>query len=155
MARSRRPGRKRQTLGDASHDPATRLAVGTPDLGAGYPSAHTAAERQWQHRAEQPVLPSKGGRLDQPQFLPFQPQQPQRSLVAVDDEQLADADLTVERHLLLGVVAGALDLNEEVGTTAEVGVAIDRPAVFQDHEKVGDAMVVFHPFRRSLTLAPG
>ena len=68
------------------------LAVGAPHLRSGRSLPHrTKGERQ--HFADQPLLAFSFGRADKHKFVSVVAQQAQRPLVAVDDEQLADADL--------------------------------------------------------------
>jgi hypothetical protein len=96
--------------------------------------------------ADEPLLAFDRGRLDLEQVLAIMPQEPQGAFIAMDDEQLTDADLAVEGHFILGVISRALDLNEEIRTAKEVCAAIDGSAVVQDNDDVGNAVIVFPPF---------
>src|SRR5262249_32413786 len=70
--------------------------------------------------------------------------------ITVNDEQLTNADLAVERDLCVGVVAGALDLRQEIRSSHPVCSAINRLTVVQDHDHVGIAIVVL-PARLPVT----
>ncbi len=122
--------------------PASGSAVGAADLGARSALARDAPEGQRKHLADQPLLAIEGGRLDLHQVLAIVAQQAESALVAVDDEQFADADLAVEGDLFLRVVARAFDLHQEVRAAEDVRAAIDGPAVLQDDDDVRDAVVL-------------
>src|SRR5262245_2519281 len=97
----------------ASNRPLSGLSVGPPDRGS-RPSAHRhPAERERQDGAAQPKLSAEFGRLNFDEFLTAKPQKRQFPAVALNDQDFADADLSVEGEFLLRIIAGTFDLDKK------------------------------------------
>src|SRR5262249_58500472 len=81
--------------------------------------------------------------LDEDEVLAVVAEQAESALVTVDDEQLADADLAVKRHLLFRIIARALNLHQEVRAAEQVSPASDRPTVLEGGDDVRGSVAFF------------